>query len=74
MYSTMDRQTLTECCLVFGITCLLTAMRPATSDANNSVTSQQAQSLSLSYAYGSHCQHCLSVCRLARYVLVLVLT
>ena len=40
MYSTMDRQTLTECCLVFGVTCLFVAMCPATLDAINRVTSQ----------------------------------
>jgi len=74
MYSTMDTQTLTECSLVFGITWLSMSMCPATSAATNSVTSQQTQSLSLFHAYGSPTHHCLSVCLLARYVLVLVVT
>ena len=36
----INRQTLTDCCLVFGITCISVAMCLATSDANNRVTSQ----------------------------------
>ena len=45
MYSAINGETLAECCLVFGLTCLAVAMCPATSEPTNSPTSQQAQSL-----------------------------
>jgi len=45
MCSTINRETLTECSLLFGITCLSVGMCPAVLGAINSITSQQSGTL-----------------------------